>query len=124
MPRVRSYPNEVNNIRIDQWGAHYIVFENLPETLDLSLIGSGSGNLYATTLYQPSNGRPVITPVPFNTKNRGHLRREGLLRTGKIILMVTADVPQTFRYVAVDMPADNNVDVVNVARQRVSDPYT
>ena len=120
--RVRSYPNEVNNIRIDQWGAHYIVFENLPETLDLSLIGSGSGNLYATTLYQPSNGRPVVTPVPFNTKNRGHLRREGLLRTGKIILMVTADVPQTFRYVAVDMPADNNVDVVNVARQRVSDP--
>ena len=120
-PRVRSYPNEANNIPIDQWGAHYIVFQNLPETLDLSVIGSGSGNLYATTLYQPSNGHPVVTPIPFDTKNRGHLRREGLLRDGEIVLMVTADVPQTFRYVVVDMPADNNVDVVNVRRQRVSD---
>ena len=120
-PRVRSYPNEANNIPIDQWGAHYIVFENLPETLDLSVIGSGSGNLYATTLYQPSNGHPVVTPIPFDTKNRGHLRREGLLRDGEIILMVTAAVSQTFRYIAVNMPAANNVGAVDVPRQRVLD---
>ena len=120
VPRVRSYPNETNNIPADQWGAHYIVFENLPETLDISVVGSGSGNLYATTLYQPPTGRPVVTPIPFNTKNRGHLRREGLLRNGKIVLMVTADVPQRFRYVAVDMPA-NNVDAVDARRQRVLD---
>ena len=122
VPRVRSYPNESNNISINQWGAHYIVFENLPKTLDLSLIGSGSGNLYATTLYQLSNGRSIVTPIPFDTKNRGHLHREGLLRNGKIILMVTADVPQTFHYVAADMPAANNVGAVDVPRQRVSDP--
>ena len=79
VPRVRSYPNERNNIPIDEWGAHYIVFENLPETLDLSVIGSGSGNLYATTLYLPSNRRAVVTPIPFDTKNRGQIRREGLL---------------------------------------------
>ena len=120
-PRVRSYPNEVNNIPIDQWGAHYIVFENLPETLDLSVIGDGSGNLYATTLYQPSNGRPVVTSIPFDTKNRGHLRREGLLRGGRIVLMVTADVPQTFRYIAVDLPVANNVGAADVPRQRASD---
>ena len=119
--RVRSYPNEANNISIDQWGAHYIVFENLPEVLDLSVIGRGSGNIYATTLYQPSNGRPVVTPVPFDAKNRGHLRRKGLLRNGKIVLMVTADIPQTFRYVAVDMPANNVEGVLDVPRQRVSD---
>lgn len=119
--RVRSYPSEVNNIPINQWGANYIVFENLPETLDLSVIGSGSGNLYATTLYQPSNGRPIVTPIPFNMKNRGHLRREGLLRNGKVVLMVTADVPQTFRYVAVDMPAANNVGGADAPRQHVSD---
>lgn len=121
VPRVRSYPNEANNIPIDQWSAHYIVFQNLPETLDLSVIGSGFGNLYATTLYLPSNGHPVTTPLPFNTKNRGHLRREGLLRDGKILLMVTADVPQTFRYVAVDVPDPNNVDVVEAPRQHVPD---
>ena len=121
VPRVRSYPNEANNIPINQWGAYYIVFENLPETLDLSVIGSGSGNLYATTLYQPSNGRPVVTPIPFSTKNRGHLRREGLRRNGKIVLMVTADVPQTLRYVAVDMPAANNGGAADAPRQHASD---
>lgn len=120
-PRVRSYPNEANNISIDQWSAHYIVFQNLPKTLDLSVIGNGSGNLYATTLYLPSNGRPVVTSIPFNTKNRGHLRREGLLRDGEIVLMVTADVPQTFRYVAVDLPAANNANEVEAPRQRALD---
>ena len=119
--RARSYPNEANNIPIDQWGAYYIVFENLPKTLDLSVIGSGSGNLYATTLYLPSNGHPVIIPIPFDTKNRGHLRREGLLRDGEIILMVTADVPQAFRYVAVGMPVADNVDAGEAPRQRVLD---
>ena len=121
VPRVRSYPHETNNTPVDQWGAHYIVFENLPETLDLSVIGSGSGNLYATTLYQPSTGHPIVTPIPFNAKNRGHLRQEGLLRNGKIALMVTADIPQTFGYVAVDMPEANNVDAVDAPRQRVLD---
>lgn len=120
VPRVRSYPNAANNIPIDQWGAHYIVFENLPDTLDLSVIGSGSGNLYATTLYLPSNGRPVATPIPFNTKNRGHLRREGLLHDGEILLLVTADVPQTFRYI-VGLPATNNAGVVEAPRQHVPD---
>ncbi|RKU22908.1 hypothetical protein C6500_02830 [Candidatus Poribacteria bacterium] len=120
VPRVRSYPNEANNIPINQWGAYYVVFENLPETLDLSVIGSGSGNLYATTLYLPSNGRPVVTPIPFSTKNRGDLRRAGLLRNGKIVLMLTADVPQTFRYI-VDLPAANNVGAVDAPRQHVSD---
>ena len=120
VPRVRSYPNEVNNISIDQWGARYIVFENLPETLDLSVIGRGSGNLYATTLHLPSNGRSVVTPIPFDTKNSGQIRREGLLRDGKIILMITADKPQTFRYAAVGVPAAN-VEGAIVPRQRVSD---
>ena len=54
VPRVFSYPNEANNIGIDQWSAHYIRFENLPETLDISVTGTGSGNLYATTLYLPA----------------------------------------------------------------------
>ena len=121
VPRVRSYPNESNNIPIDQWSAHYIVLENLPQTLDLSVIGSGSGNLYATTLYLPSNGRSVVTPIPFDTKNRGYLRREGLLRDGEMILMVTAEAPQTFRYTAVAFPDANNVIDAVVPRQPLSD---
>ena len=121
VPRVFRYPNEANNIAIDQWSAHYIVFENLPETLDISVIGSGSGNLYATTLYLPSNGRASVTPILFDTKNRGLIRRDELQRNGEIVLMVTADTPQTLRYVA-DVPADNNVEgVIGVPRQRMSD---
>ena len=120
VPRVRSYPNKANNISIDQWGARYIVFENLPETLDLSVIGSGSGNLYATTLYLPSNGQSVVTPIPFDTRNSGQIRREGLLRNSKIILLVTADKPQAFRYAAVEVPAAN-VEGAIVPRQRASD---
>lgn len=119
VPRVFSYPSEANNIPIDQWGAYYIVFRNLPETLDISVIGNGSGNLYATTLYLPPNGRGSITPVPFNTRNRGHIQREGLLRNGEVVLMVTADAPQTLRYIATDVPAANNV--VGVPRQYAPD---
>ena len=117
VPRVFSYPSEANNIGIDQWSAHYIRFRNLPETLDISITGTNSGNLYATTLYLPPNGRSVITPIRFDTQNRGHIRREGLQRNGEIVLMVTADAPQTFRYTAVNVPKDFEV---GAPRQRAS----
>ena len=122
VPRVFNYPSAANNIPIDQWSAYYIVFKNLPETLDISVIGGGSGNLYATTLYLPTNGRPAVTPVPFDTKNRGHIQRDGLQRNGEIVLMVTADAPQTLRYIA-DVPAANNNvgGVIDAPRQRVPD---
>ncbi len=109
VPRVFSYPSEMHNIGIDQWSAHYIRFENLPETLDISLTGTDSGNLYATTLYLPPNGRAVVAPIPFDTQNRGHIRREDLQRNGEIVLMVTADAPQTFSYIAINRHEDFEV---------------
>ena len=121
-PRLSNYPNEANNIRIDQWGTYYAVFRNLPETLDLSVIGAGAGNLYATTLYLPRNGQPVVTPIPFDTENRGYIRQERLQRSGEIVMMVTADAPQVFRYTAVVPPAVNNVKrEIGPPRLRVSD---
>ena len=118
VPRVSNYPNEANNVPIDQWGAHYTVYRNLPETLDISVIGADTGNLYATTLYLPPNGQSVVTPIPFNTDNSGHIRREGLHRGGQLVLMVTADVPQTFRYVAANLPTKRVVDPL---RQHIPD---
>ena len=106
VPRVFSYPSEANSIAIDQWGTHYIRFKNLPETLDISVTGTGSGNIYATTLYLPSNRRSVVTPIAFDTENNGHIRAEGLQRDGEIVLMITADTAQMFSYAAVDMRAD------------------
>lgn len=117
-PRVLSYPNAANNIPIDQWGVHYIVFENLPETLDMSVIGTDMGNLYATLLYLSPNGQAAVTPIPFNTDNRGDMRREGLQRGGELVLMVTADAPQMFRYVATDLPVNR---AAGPPRQRASD---
>ena len=121
VPRLFNYPNEANNIPIDQWGTYYAVFRNLPETLDISVIGTGTGNLYATTLYIPPNGQPVVTPIPFDTENTGYIRREGLQRGSEIVMMVTADAPQAFRYVAAAPPAVNNVErVIDSPRLRVS----
>ena len=118
VPRVFSYPGEANNISIDQWSTYYIRFGNLPETLDISVTGTNSGNLYATTLYLPPTGRATATPMPFDTQNRGHIRREELQRNGEIVLMVTADAPQTFSYIAVDMPKDFEI---GAPRQRTSE---
>ena len=106
VPRVFSYPSEANNIRIDQWGTRYILFENLPQTLDISVTGTGSGNLYAATLYLPSNGRAVVTPIRFDTENRGHIQADGLQRNDEIVLVVTADAPQMFSYIAMNRRAD------------------
>ena len=118
VPRVSNYPHAANGVVIDQWGAYYVHFENLPQTLDLSIRGIGSGNLYATTLYLPSDGRPVVRSVPFNTQNRGHIRREGLDRNDEIILMLTADTPQMFSYTVANRDDDF---VIGIPRQRKSD---
>ena len=117
-PRVLSYPNQVNNIPIDQWSTYYTVLNNLPATLDLSVIGTDTGNLYATTLYLPPNGQAVVTPIPFDTENRGHIRQERLQRNGEILLMVTADTPQTFRYIASNSPVNRGA---GPPRQHISD---
>ena len=117
-PRVFNYPRVGNNISIDQWSAHYIRFENLPATLNLLVSGTDSGNLYATTLYLPPNGRAIVKPIPFDTKNRGHIRLEQLQKDGEIVLMVTADAPQIVQYVAENMPADFEV---GASRERISD---
>ena len=118
VPRIFNYPSAANRMPIDQWGASYIRFGNLPETLDISITGTGPGNLYATTLYRPSHGQPIVTPVPFNTQNRGHIRRKGLQQNDEILLMVTADTSQMFSYTAVNMPEDL---IIGIPRERRSD---
>ena len=119
VPSVFNYPSAENSVGIDQWGAYYVRFRNLPEILDISITGTGSGNLYATTLYLPSNGRAVVTPISFDTENRGHIRREGLQRNDEIVLLVTADTPQMVRYTAVNRH-DNFV--VGAPRVRIAVP--
>lgn len=122
VPRVSNYPNRANNLPIDRWSVHYTVFQNLPETLDLSVTGANTGNLYATTLYLTPDGQTVITPIPFDTENRGHIRPEGLQRRGELVLMVTTDTSGTFHYVAAAPPDISDAErAIGPLRQRVSD---
>ena len=118
VPRVFNYPRVGNNMRIDQWSTHYIRFENLPETLNLLLSGTDSGNLYATTLYLPPNGRALVKPIRFDTQNRGHIQLKQLQQDGEIVLMVTADAPQIVQYLAEDMPTDFEI---GAPREQTSD---
>ena len=122
VPRVSNYPNRANNLPIDQWSVNYTVFQNLPETLDMSVTGTDTGNLYATTLYLTPDRQAEITPIPFDTENRGYIRQEGLQRRGELVLMVTTDTPGTFRYVAAAPPDISNAErAIGPLRQRVSD---
>ena len=86
------------------------------------MTGADTGALYATTLYLTPDGEVVMTPIPFDTENRGYLRQEGLQRRGELVLMITADTPGTFRYVAAAPPDVNDAGrAIGPLRQRVSD---
>ena len=99
--RIRTYPTSADTTPIETWGAHYILFQNLPETLELTLSGDEVGNLYAAALYLHSAAPPRLQIAPFDAQNNGKIRFEGLQQNGQIVLIVTADTPQTLQYVAV-----------------------
>ena len=103
--RVRTYPTAANTIPIETWGAHYILFQNLSSTLEIALSGDEVGNLYAKALYLPSAAptrlQSASTIIEFDAQNNGKIRFDDLQQNGQIILIVTADAPQTLQYVAV-----------------------
>ncbi len=119
--RVRSYPISADTIPIKTWGAHYILFQNLPETLEIALSGNEGGNLYAAALYLPAAAPARLqnapTQIAFDAQNNGKTRVEGLQRNGQIILTVTADAPQTLRYVAVGETPAPELPLVGEPRQ-------
>ena len=114
--RVSNYPKRRANIPITNWETHYTVFQNLPETLELTLHTSTTLPLYAKVAYLPSNRFPAtVTAVP-RVSSPHHIgvpvaeqpytcrvvlgSTEGLNRDGKIVLIVTSPYPQTFSYAA------------------------
>lgn len=103
--RVNTYPTSADTIAIETWGAHYILFQTLPETLEIALSGNEIGNLYATALHLPSAALARLqnapTEIQFDRQNNGKIRFDEVARGGQILLLVTADAPQTLRYVAV-----------------------
>ncbi len=102
--RINRYPTTAGNIRIANWGAYYLLFQNPPRTLDITLTGetpeAEHAHLYAATLTLTLNGPPAITPFQFDAQNSGRTRLENLPRGSQLLLIATADTPQTLRYSA------------------------
>ncbi len=97
--QVSSYPT-IGAAKVEEWGARYIVFRNLPDQIEIALDGSGDGNLHARLALLPSNGAASVHAFTFDEDNNGQITLNDLNSRDRIVLMATSDVAQSFRYAA------------------------
>ncbi len=120
-PRITRYPMTTDDIPIESWGMQYVLFENLPENLELTLTATTQASLYANIAYfAPNTNVVVIKPIPsvsdqnaaniFHTNN---IEIGNLSKNGQILLIVTSEYPQTFRYVAKTGTGDTQIDIAD-----------
>ena len=118
-PRVSTYPKTVNNVSVDSWGTQYVLFENLPQTLELTLQANSQAHLYSNIVYLDSNRKdPIVKPVPYIpdpdivSKPPSYNIKIGPLKNeAKILLIVTTDYSQTFDYAAKHGTDDSRIDI-------------
>ena len=121
-PRVSTYPSSVNDISVNSWGTHYILFENLPQTLELTLQANTPADLYANIAYlMPNNKASIVKPIPyFSNPNVESDRPSYKIKIGplndkaQILLIVTSDYSQTFGYAAKHGTDDSRIDISNL----------
>lgn len=119
-PRITRYPTTSANIPIDSWGVEYILFQNLPENLELTLISDNTSKLFANLAYfDPNRNRPIITPVPTvsepnnpNILNKNKMELSHLKHDGEILVIITSEYPQSFRYVATQKQSNEARNIV------------
>ena len=97
--QVSSYPT-IRSANVEDWGARYIMFRNLPNHLEIALDGTGDGNLHAQLAHLPSNGGAFVHSIEFDEENNGRIELKSLKPRDRIILMVTTTASQSFRYAA------------------------
>ena len=118
-PRITRYPTTSNEIPIDSWSTQYVLFENLPETFELTLQANTQTHLYANIAYLAPNTKVTfVKPIPFVSDPNGaatlHTNKieiGNLSNQGQILLIVTSEYPQTFRYVAKSGPGDAPINI-------------
>ena len=97
--QVSSYPT-IRLDNLEDWGARYITFRNLPRQLEIALDGRGEGALHAQVARIPNVGAPSIHAIRFDEKDNGRIKLNNLKPTDRVILMVTTTAAQSYRYAA------------------------
>ena len=118
-PQVIQYPRTSANIHVDSWGVRYILFKNLPTAFELTLNSDKDVYLYANVAYfAPSRNRPIVKSVlPMLDENRAEskdinrIEIGNLNRDGEILLIVTSEYQQTFRYTAKEVNEITTIDI-------------
>ncbi len=118
-PRITRYPTTSDDFPIDSWSTQYVLFQNLPENLQLTLQADTQARLYANIVYlAPNTNVLVVKPIPSisdinagDTHHTNQIEIGNLRNEGEILLIVTSEYPQTFRYVAKHGAADAEIDI-------------
>ena len=97
--QVFSYPT-IRSDSLERWGVRYVVFQNLPHQLEIALDGIGDGMLHARIAHLPNNGASSIRTIDVDKNNNGRIELDNLKPADRVLLMVTATSPQSFRYAA------------------------
>jgi len=119
-PRITHYPTTSADIPIDSWGVKYILFQNLPENLELTLISNNTSKLYANIAYfEPNRNRPIITPFPDapvpnnpNIQNINRMELSNLKHEGEVLVIITSEYPQSFRYTAIQGQGNDPINIL------------
>ena len=120
--RVNQYPIRSGNLYIDSWGVKYILFQNLPTDIVLTLNSSPDSHLYANiAYYTPDKNQPVIKSVPsifdvngVDSKHTNRIQIGHLSNDGTILLIVTSEYPQTYQFDVKQGDGKNSVDIENL----------
>ena len=134
-PRITNYPTTSNYIPIESWGTQYFLLQNLPETLDLSLITNSQSRLHTNVAYlSPHTSSLIVTPIPLVTAlndaefvTTHEITISNLHRNGQMLLIVTSENAQRFRYVARRGTTGEGMDIEElgkISRIEIEEPFT
>ena len=129
-PRITRYPTTSDEVTIDSWGTQYVLFQNLPENIELMLQADSQARLYANIAYlAPNTNLSVIKPIPpvsepnaAATPHTHKIEIDNLNRDAQILLIVTSEYPQTFQYIAKSGTGDAGIDIgesTNISQRNI-----
>ncbi len=130
--QIKRFPTTSNEMPIESWGTKYILFQNLPETFELTLTASSPAKLHANIAYFSTNTDiPKVIPIPTvsnlnnpNTNSVNNIAIGNISQTAQILLIVTSEYPQQFRYEAKLGTGNDWIDIGNIPNTstRIIDP--
>lgn len=134
-PRTTRYPKTSNEIPINSWSIHYYLFQSLPNNLNISLYASTLEHLHANVVYMsPNSNLLTVTPIPSVSNHdaagrfsTNEIKINNLSRNGQILLVVTSELPQNYRYVVEIGAAGDGTNIEElgkITRAEIERPFT